>query len=92
MAYIYIENPQITHLREAYETKVKECEELKDETGKATGEAYKYARERDILELKVKSKEEEIKQLNEKIGELKEDMEFFNSLPWYERMFHKFDV
>lgn len=29
---------------------------------------------------------------NEKIGELQEDMEFFNSLPWYERMFHKFDV
>ena len=29
---------------------------------------------------------------NEKIVELQEDMEFFNSLPWYERMFHKFDV
>ena len=43
---------------------------------------------REEYEKKIK----ECERLKEELNEAIEDMEFFNSLPWYERKFHKFDV
>ena len=32
------------------------------------------------------------RELEMRLDEAIDDMEFFNSLPWYEKMFHKFDL
>lgn len=53
---------------------------------------------RDVLDVELGKIEEGVKrlrkernELSEKNLELQEDIALFNSLPWYEKIFHKFD-
>lgn len=95
----YTENPQISYLREEYEKKIKECDWLRTELNEATDRwevldrLLTASKNHSIeLERKINVLKEKLRISDETITELQEDMEFFNSLPWYERMFHKFDV
>lgn len=88
----YAENPQITYLREAYEAKVKECEELKDCLDEIYDECSIGKCRLLASQNSVKEWERKYAILQQKYDELCEDVELFNCLPWYEKMFHKFDV
>lgn len=53
---------------------------------------------RDVLNVELEKIEEGVErlrkernELSEKNLELQEDIKFFNSLPWYEKIFHKFN-
>ena len=95
----YNENPQVSYWKQKYEDLQAKYDSMLDYSNK---NLLNFKEENDSLRMKLKEEkaatrecerlQAKLDMANEKIDELQEDMEFFNSLPWYERMFHKFDV
>lgn len=95
----YNENPQVSYWKQKYEDLQEKYDSMLDYSNK---NLLNFKEENDSLRMKLKEEQAatrdcerlqaKLDMANEKIDELQEDMEFFNSLPWYERMFHKFDV
>lgn len=95
----YNENPQVSYWKQKYEDLQAKYDSMLDYSNK---NLLNFKEENDSLRMKLKEEKAATRDserlqakldiANEKIDELQEDMKFFNSLPWYERMFHKFDV
>lgn len=87
--FIYPENPQVTYWRE-------KCEALQATLEQERGQANAFlleaqASERrylmDLLEEARRKNDEQAMMLKE----YREDIEVFNSLPWYEKLLFRFD-
>ena len=94
--YDYQENPQVAYWKE-------QCKKL-SETLRARENNYcrlqSEIHERDLAFMeeqlgkanhKLAEADKEIQRLIMQIDELKDDMDSFNSLPWFEKMFYKFN-
>lgn len=99
--YDYQDNPQVQCLKEraneyqmAYEQLRAECSNslwLHEELVKAKQVCEDMKLENETLRQEKKDAEEYCKKMEMKNKELQEDIALFNSLPWYEKIFHKFD-
>jgi len=101
--YDYQDNPQVQYWKERANEYQMAYEKLRDELSKSLAkqiceevEKAKWEREEIELENKAlrqekKAAEEYCKEMEMKNKELQEDIALFNSLPWYEKIFHKFD-
>lgn len=94
--YDYQENPQVQYWKGQAKVFQMSYEKLRDEVAKTLAkqiceEVAKAKTEREEMQLVNKELSTRLKELEEKNKELQEDIALFNSLPWYERLFHKFD-
>lgn len=91
--YDYQENPQVAYWKE-------QCKKLSETLRENNScRLQSEINERNIAFMeeqldkanhKLAEADKEIQRLIMQIDELKDDMETFNSLPWFEKMFHKF--
>ena len=101
--YDYQDNPQVQCWKERANEYQMAYEKLSDEISKSLAkqiceEVEKAKREREEIKLENEALRQEKKAVEEycekmkmKNKELQEDIALFNSLPWYEKIFHKFD-
>lgn len=94
--YDYQENPQVQYWKERANEYQMAYEKLRDELSKSLAkqiceEVEKAKQERKSMKLKNEDLRQELKAAEEYCKELQEDIALFNSLPWYEKLFHKFD-
>ena len=101
--YDYQDNPQVQYWKEIVNKYQMAYEKLSDEISKSLAkqiceEVEKAKQERESMKLEnetlrqeKKAAEEYCKEMEMKNKELQEDIALFNSLPWYEKIFHKFD-
>lgn len=101
--YYYQDNPQVQYWKERADEYQMAYEKLGDEIAKffakqISEEVEKAKLERECMKLEnetlrqeKKAAEEYCKEMEMKNKELQEDIALFNSLPWYEKIFHKFD-
>lgn len=88
----YNENPQVTLWRKRYEKSKEENVSLKEANGILSGEIE----ETRIVASKWKERCLKVDELNDKyisqVVECDSNKRYFNSLPWYKKMFFKFKV
>lgn len=101
--YDYQENPQVQYWKERANEYQMAYEKLRDEVAKSFAkqiceEVEKAKQERESMKLEnevlrqeLEAAKEYCKEMEMKNKELQEDIALFNSLPWYEKIFHKFD-
>lgn len=101
--YDYQDNPQVQYWKERVNEYQMAYEKLRDEVAalfakQICEEVEKAKQERECMKLEnetlrqeKKAAEEYCKEMEMKNKELQEDIALFNSLPWYEKIFHKFD-
>ena len=90
--YDYQENPQVQYWKE-------KCEALENELALERACSGSFADDLRVLNLELQQNDgliqEEVKQnssLRKQLEEHRTEMLFFNSLPWYEKIFYKFDL
>ena len=99
--YDYQDNPQVQYWKEradeyqmAYKKLRAESSNslwLHEELVKAMQGCEDMKLENEALREEMKAVAEHCKRMELKNKELQEDIALFNSLPWYEKIFHKFD-
>lgn len=87
--FIYPENPQVTYWREKCEALQATLEQ--ERKGDKSYLLEMFEKKIAVLSELLDDERQEKEELKQKLIELREDIEVFNSLPWYEKIFHKFD-
>lgn len=87
--FIYPENPQVTYWREKCEALQATLEQEREQANTLLLESKESERRylMDLLEEARRKNDEQSMMLKE----YREDIEVFNSLPWYEKLLFKFD-
>lgn len=98
--YDYQDNPQVQCWKEIankYQMAYKQLRAersnslwLHEELGKAKQERESMKLENEAIRQELEAAKEYCKKMELKNKELQEDIALFNSLPWYEKIFHKF--
>lgn len=89
MERYYNENPQVKHWMEKCAMLQQEIDLLKEQLEVTTSEALHWEYEYDELVSVVNKRYDN---WEKEIREKREAFEYFNSLPWYKKMFYKFKI
>lgn len=83
--YYFNENPQVTYCRNKFEKAVSDWDDIVDKYNSMVDTIEKYEC---VFEDFIEGR----KELWEKLDNYRNKIKSFNSLPWYKKMFFKFDV
>lgn len=78
-------------LEQKLQQKVEDSEHRNMKFFRSEAEKVEYRLERAFHD-KIRALTERVNELEIRLKDHREEMEIFNIMPWYERMFHKFDL
>ena len=86
------QNPQYISLMEKIEEQQKLINQLSNRCEKLNSDLRLSEESSEVKSTIINKLRKEIESYQDKYEELYEDAVMFNELPWFERLFHKFDV